>query len=411
MENLNTFEDWIHSLLVSMGVSNDGADSTYRWISVLVIILIVVVVDLIIRWGVLRAIRKLVTKTKVTWDDLIFDRKVINRLCSIITPILFYELLPLAFSPEEQSNSMLYVVIVRFILVYLVICCVRFINSVVGVTFEFAEKRPAWHGKPMKGLKQTINVIVICIALILIVSILIDQSPAILLTGLGASAAVLMLVFKDSILGLVAGVQLSANNMLKVGDWISMPSRGVDGVVEEVSLTTIKIRGWDNVQQTIPPYLLISEPFDNWQAMFDSGGRRVKRSLNIDMTSVQFITPELVAALQQNNAVKELVQAELNESDDTYNVTNLDLFMRCMNRFLNAHPKVNHKMLVLVRQLQPTQWGLPIELYFFSADVRWVKYEQLQAEIISYVVALAPIFGLTVYQAPTSFGPNHINKV
>lgn len=403
MEQVNSFVEWIHSLLLKMGLSNDGADSADRWISALAVVLIVVATDFIIRWGVLRVARKLVKKTKVTWDDLIFDRKVVNRLCNIITPVLLYMLLPIVFPVTEHGNDILYILITRAILIYIVICCVRFLNSVIAVIFELAEKRPSWQGKPMKGLMQTIQVIFFCIAAILIVAILINQSPAMLLTGLGASAAVLMLVFKDSILGLVAGVQLSANNQLKVGDWIEMPSRNIDGIVEEVALTTIKIRGWNNVQQTIPPYLLISEPFDNWRAMFESGGRRIKRSLNIDMTSVGFLTPELIEKLQQTDAAREHIAKVLASDNNIQSATNLDIFMRCIKLFLEEHKMVNKNMWILVRQLQPTQWGLPIELYFFSSDVRWVQYEELQSEIISYVVALAPHFGLKIYQAPSSF--------
>jgi miniconductance mechanosensitive channel len=190
--------------------------------------------------------------------------------------------------------------------------------------------------------------------------------------------------------------------MLKVGDWISMPKHGVDGTVEEVALTTVKIRAWDNTLQTIPPNLLISEPFDNWQAMFDSGGRRIKRSLNIDMMSVRFATADLLEHLKEDDVVGAMLEGvELHTAEGTP-LTNLDLFMRVILRYVKEHPRVNHNMLALVRQLQPTQWGLPVELYFFSSDVNWVPYETLQSEVISYVVALAPHFSLRIYQAPSS---------
>lgn len=203
-------------------------------------------------------------------------------------------------------------------------------------------------------------------------------------------------------MGLVAGVQLSADNMLKVGDWIEVPSRGIDGVVESVSLTTVKVRGWNNTLQTIPPYVLVSEPFDNWQAMRDSGGRRIKRSLNIDMMSVRFATADLLKQLKGDDVVGAMLEGvELKTAEGTP-LTNLDLFMRVILRYVKEHPRVNHNMLALVRQLQPTQWGLPVELYFFSSDVNWVPYETLQSEVISYVVALAPRFSLRIYQAPSS---------
>ena len=283
----------------------------------------------------------------------------------------------------------------------MVIACIRFVNIFLRVCFEIAEQRPAWQGKPIKGLMQTGQVIVIGIGAILIVSILINKSPALLLTGLGASAAVLMLIFKDSILGLVAGVQLSANNMLKVGDWISLPQRKVDGEVEEVSLTTIKVRAWDKTLQTLPPYLLISEPFDNWQAMRLSGGRRIKRSLNIDMTSIKFANDEFITKLRDNEISRSLIEPISTKSAENEMLTNLDLFMRSINDYLLKHPRVNPNMIVMVRQLQPTEWGLPIEIYCFSADVNWIPYENLQTEIISYVVAVAPLFDLRIYQAPS----------
>ena len=223
-----------------------------------------------------------------------------------------------------------------------------------------------------------------------------------LLTGLGASAAVISFIFKDSLMGLIAGIQLSLNNMLKVGDWIEMPSRGIDGIVEEVTLTTIKIRAWNNTLQTIPPYLLISEPFDNWQAMFESGGRRIKRSLKVDISSIAFADDALIERLRTNEVTSKLMEGVATESLEGVRFTNVDLYIRCVNRFIDMHPRVNHNMLSMVRQLQPTEWGLPIEMYFFTSDVKWIPHEHLQTEIVSHVLALAPLFDIRVYQAPTT---------
>ena len=238
--------------------------------------------------------------------------------------------------------------------------------------------------------------------LILTISIILDESPTLLLTGLGASAAVISFIFKDSFMGLIAGVQLSLNNMLKVGDWIEMPSRGIDGIVEEVTLTTIKIRAWNNTLQTIPPYLLISEPFDNWQAMFESGGRRIKRSIKVDITSITFADDALIERLRTNDVTRHLMEGVATESIEGVRFTNVDLYIRCVNRFIDNHPRVNHKMLSMVRQLQPTEWGLPIEMYFFTSDVKWVPHEHLQTEMMSHIMALAPHFDIRIYQAPTS---------
>lgn len=396
------FHNLVERMLQMTELSNGTINKLERWVILLIIILFALAVDAIIRIGVARVMQQIVSRTKATWDDHIFNKDVIKRLCNFVTPTIIYILLPIAFSSTDGSNDGMHLILERGVEVWMVIACIRFVNVLLKVLFDIAEQHPAWQGKPIKGLLQTGQGIVMGIGAILIISILIDKSPTLLLTGLGASAAVLMLIFKDSILGLVAGVQLAANNMLKVGDWISMPSRGIDGEVEEVSLTTIKVRGWDKTLQTLPPYLLISEPFQNWQAMRSSGGRRIKRSLNVDMTSIAFADEKFIERLRGEEQSRTLIEEIATQSDEGDVLTNLDLFMRAINNYLLHHPRVNPNMTIMVRQLQPSEWGLPIEIYCFSANVNWVPYENLQTEIISYVVAAAPLFGLKMYQAPSS---------
>lgn len=395
------FHTLVERLLMMTSLSHTTIDKLERWVILLIIILFALAVDAVIRIGVARVLQQIVSRTKATWDDHIFNKDVIKRLCNFVTPTIIYILLPIAFSSTDGSNDGMHLILERGVEVWMVVACIRFVNVLLKVLFDIAEQHPAWQGKPIKGLLQTGQGIVMGIGAILIVSILIDKSPTLLLTGLGASAAVLMLIFKDSILGLVAGVQLSANNMLKVGDWISMPSRGIDGEVEEVSLTTIKVRGWDKTLQTLPPYLLISEPFQNWQAMRSSGGRRIKRSLNVDMNSIRFADEAYIEQLRSNEQSRALIEDIATQSNEGDRLTNLDLFMRAVNNYLLHHPRVNPNMTIMVRQLQPSEWGLPIEVYCFSANVDWVPYENLQTEIISYVVAAAPLFGLRMYQAPS----------
>ena len=395
------FHTLVERLLMMTSLSHATIDKLERWVILLIIILFALAVDAVIRIGVARVLQQIVSRTKATWDDHIFNKDVIKRLCNFVTPTIIYILLPIAFSSTDGSNDGMHLILERGVEVWMVVACIRFVNVLLKVLFDIAEQHPAWQGKPIKGLLQTGQGIVMGIGAILIVSILIDKSPTLLLTGLGASAAVLMLIFKDSILGLVAGVQLAANNMLKVGDWISMPSRGIDGEVEEVSLTTIKVRGWDKTLQTLPPYLLISEPFQNWQAMRSSGGRRIKRSLNVDMNSIRFADEAYIEQLRSNEQSRALIEDIATQSDEGETLTNLDLFMRAVNNYLLHHPRVNPNMTIMVRQLQPSEWGLPIEVYCFSANVNWVPYENLQTEIISYVVAAAPLFGLRMYQAPS----------
>ena len=396
-------KEWIDSILLSLGLSADSVSVLDGWVVFLLILILALLTNAFLRWGVMRGIHWLVLNTKASWDDFLFDDKVVQRLCGIVTPLVISLMLPLLYQAMDGNYAWLQSLLGKAIDLYIILACLLFINSLLKATFHILENRPGWHGRPINGLRQTGQVILVCIGVILGIAIIIDKSPAILLTGIGASAAVLMLVFKDSLLGLVAGVQLSANNMLKVGDWITMPQRGIDGMVVEVALTTIKVRGWNNTLQTLPPYLLISEPFDNWQAMRDTGGRRIKRSLNVDMTSVAFIDEARIEALRHDAVTETLLRDVDTTIEDGRMITNLELYIRAITNYISRHPRINHTMTIMVRQLQPTQWGLPVELYCFTADVNWIPHEQLQTEIISYSVALAPYFGLKLYQAPSSY--------
>lgn len=391
----------IYERLLKWGLSSHAAEVLDGAIVIIYLLLLLLVINLLFRWGVIRTTNWVVQRTKVEWDNVLFGDKVLKRLCGIVTPLVINLLLPTAISALNISSEWIVSALEKGVEIYVVIAFALFMNTLFKAIFSIMVHRPAWQGKPLDGLLQIVQVILALIAGILIVAILIDRSPAGLLTGLGASAAVISFIFKDTLLGLVAGVQLSANNMLKVGDWIEMPSRGIDGTVIEVSLTTIKVRSWDNTIQTIAPYLLISEPFSNWQAMRDTGGRRIKRSLNIDMSSVQLMDEESLAKLSEDKFITKLLSNIKTMTEEGEMVTNLDLYMRVINRYIDLHPRVNHTMIAMVRQLQPTQWGLPIELYFFSADVNWVPYEHLQAEVISRIIALAPHFGIRLYQAPS----------
>lgn len=391
----------VYERLLKWGLSTHAAEALDGVVVIIYLLLLVLVINLLFRWGVIRTTNWVVNRTKVEWDNVLFGDKVLKRLCGIVTPVVISLLLPMAISALNISSEWAISTLEKGVDIYVVIAFALFMNTLFKAIFSIMVHRPAWQGKPLDGLLQIVQVIIVLVAGILIVAILIQRSPTGLLTGLGASAAVISFIFKDTLLGLVAGVQLSANNMLKVGDWIEMPSRGIDGTVIEVSLTTIKVRSWDNTIQTIAPYLLISEPFSNWQAMRDTGGRRIKRSLNIDMNTVQFMSDDAIAKLNENEFIAKLLSAIKTETAEGEQITNLDLYMRAINRYIDLHPRVNHTMIAMVRQLQPNEWGLPIELYFFSADVNWVPYEHLQAEVISRIIALAPHFNLRLYQAPS----------
>ena len=294
---------WADALLEWLGLASAQDSGWDRWVAFTLVLLAVALFDFVCRTILVRGMRRIVKRTKATWDDDLFNPDVLSRLCNVVSAVVLGIVLPVVF--EEQSEAR--TIVTRLVEVYIVVAVFRFINAVLFAVFQIASARPAWQNKPIKGLRQTGQGIAALICGILIVSILIDKSPASLLAGLGASAAIIMLIFRDSILGFVSGIQLSANDMLKVGDWISVPKYGADGSVIEVSLTTVKVRNFDNTIVTLPPYLLVSDSFQNWRGMQVSGGRRVKRSVSLDMTSVRFCTPEMLNKYRSIDLIREYI--------------------------------------------------------------------------------------------------------
>lgn len=402
----------IDELLISWGVSPSWADKLDQFIAFVIVLVIAFLADAVCRHMLLRAVAHVVKKTKATWDDIVFDRKVMIHLSRMVAPVIIYLFVPVAFA-ETGSSTLEF--IQRICLIYILIAFLSFINSFLKAVYAVYSEKERLRDRPLKGMLQTVQVILWFIGAIVIVSILINRSPVSLLAGLGASAAILMLVFKDSIMGFVSGVQLSANDMLKVGDWIAMPKYGADGTVMEVTLNTVKVRNWDNTITTIPPYLLVSDSFQNWRGMQESGGRRVKRSINIDMTSVKFCTPEMLEKYRKIRLLKDYIEKtehiiqEYNEEHDIDNSilvngrrqTNLGVFRAYLTAYLKSLPEVNPKLTCMVRQLQPTDRGLPMELYFFSSIKDWVPYEGVQADVFDHVLAIIPEFDLQVFQSPS----------
>lgn len=402
--------DRINAGLVALGMEQSTAAELDQMVALVLIIGVAFLGDVVCRHVVLRLVSKLVKQTKATWDDVVFDRKVMIYLSHLVPPILIFILIPMAISGAETLAF-----VQRMCLIYIIAVFLRFVSVFMVAVYTVYSQREQFRDRPLKGLLQTAQIVIFFIGGIAIVSILIDRSPVVLLTGLGASAAILMLVFKDSIMGFVSGVQLSANNMLMVGDWIAMPKYGADGTVIEVSLTTVKVRNFDNTITTIPPYALISDSFQNWRGMQESGGRRVKRSINIDMNSVKFCTPEMLARYRKIRLLKEYVDdtekviSAYNEEhsiDNTVLVngrrqTNLGVFRAYLTNYLKSLPAVNQELTCMVRQLQPTEQGIPLELYFFSSIKEWVSYEGIQADVFDHVLAIISEFDLHVFQNPT----------
>ena len=408
MELLNNIDE----ILIGWGMNPQTAGWADQFIAFALVLVLAFAADFICRKVLLRAIARLVQKTKATWDDILFDRRVMVYLSHMVAPVVIYLLLPVAFA---QTDSVTLNFIRRLCFIYIIFSFLFFINAFLKAAYTVYSAKESMRDRPLKGLLQTLQVSLWLIGIIVIVAELLGKSPYSLLAGLGASAAVLMLVFKDSIMGFVSGVQLSANDMLKVGDWITMPKYGADGTVIEVTLNTVKVRNWDNTITTIPPYLLVSDSFQNWRGMRESGGRRVKRSINIDMTSVRFCTPEMLEKyrkiqllkeyIDRTEAVVEAYNAE-NGIDNEVLVngrrqTNLGVFRAYLTAYLKSLPVVNKELNCMVRHLQPTDHGLPVELYFFSTIKEWIPYEGVQADVFDHVLAIIPEFGLRVFQSPS----------
>ena len=332
-------------------------------------------------------VRRFTNTTNNKWDDILLNNDTLKNLYRLVPGIIASFVLP--FILNENSSVLIFCL--KLCKAYVAIIGVGLLCTIFTSLYQLSHESEKTKDHTLQGVFQMLKIIVISIGAIVVVSIFFDKDPSNLLAGLGASAAILMLVFKDSILGLVAGIQLSANDMLRPGDWITMPKYDADGFVIDVTLTTVKVQNWDKTITTIPPYALVSDSFQNWRGMFNSGGRRVKRSIYIDSNSIRFCDGEL----KENLIKKGLIKA-----DDDRRQVNLTLFREWLEEWLRNHPAINQEMILLVRQLQPTAHGVPLELYFFSSDTAWISYEHLQAEIFEYLFAVLHEYGLKAFQSP-----------
>lgn len=377
--------------LSDMGIDKENLSWSTRLTLVALILLISYIMTKLFRHLVIPAVHKITSRTKATWDDYLFNEKMMTSFCRMIPPIMFYLLLPFVFNNVPQVLDIL----LKGCLIYLVITTLMLVNSFLNSLYEISNEHETLRNRPLKGIYQMINLVAIGIGIISIISILIDQNAATILAGLGASAAVLMLIFKDSILGLVAGVQLSANDMLRPGDWITMPKYGADGDVLEVSLTTVKVRNFDKTITTIPPYALVSDSFQNWRGMRETGGRRIKRSIFIDMTTVHFCSEREKEMFASRGWIDEA------QAKPEAQVVNLYVFRNYLQNYLREHPRTHKELMIMVRQMQPTSEGLPLEIYCFSNTIVWLEYEQIQGEIFDHILAVIPEFGLRIFQRPS----------
>lgn len=378
---------------------------------VAVILLISVIAHLILHRAVLPMLRRRAYASSQQWPKSLIDNHLFNRFALLLQGVL----LNIQTSLFLHSSEPLYAVLLVISQVWMMLFTLLMLFSLLDILLELSADSALARQLPLRGIFQSIKLVAAILFAIMMISVLLGKSPLVLITGLGAMTAVLMLVFKDPILGLVAGIQLSANDMLKINDWLDMPKYGADGAVIDIGLTTVKVRNWDNTITTIPTYALIADSFKNWRGMSESGGRRIKRSLNIDTTSIHFLSEEELAALQRAQLLtpyitqkKEVISrhnaelaCDLTTPLNGRHLTNIGTFRAWLEAWLRSHPHIHQNMTLMVRQLAPGSDGLPLEVYAFTNTTVWLEYERIQSDIFDHIYAVLPAFGLRVHQTPT----------
>lgn len=405
------------SELISTWLNDQGIAQAYLAMSTLIVgcLLILLISSLgyyLAKHQVLVFVHKIVTRTKNTWDDLLLEHNVFSRFAFLIPLLMILFLTPILLPTQ--------VLLSKFLLVFakIAVCfqVARSIDAILNVVNNLYRHKASERYLPLNSTIQVIKLVIYLVASILAISFILDKSPIYLLSGLGALTAVLLLVFQDTIKGLVASIQISANKMLAPGDWIEIPNYGADGDVIEIGLNTVKVKNFDNTVTTVPTYALINGSFKNWRGMLSSGGRRIKRTIIIDINSIAFYQNQQIEKLKEISLLKDYLlkkSDEITTSLQTENIsvdnvnsrqlTNVGTFRAYIEAYLNKHEKIHHKMTCMVRQLAATEAGLPLEIYCFSNDQNWQNYEGIQADIFDHLFAMAPIFDLRIFQHPTGY--------
>jgi miniconductance mechanosensitive channel len=390
--------------------------------AVVLMIVALFIVAMIVHWItkilVIKIIHRLVEKSKTEWDDYLLKHKVFQSLSHLASAMVFYYSVNFSEIPEVTR------ILTILTNIYFVVIFIKVVSGILKASNDIYQTTPYASTRSIKGYIQLLTILIYFIAGICIIGIIFNQSPIYLLGGLSAFAAVLILVFKDPILGLVASIQLSANNMLKPGDWIEVPKHNANGTVIDISLTTVKVQNGDRTISTIPTYSLVTDSFLNWSGMEESDGRRIKRSINIDMKSIQFCDDKMLDKFQQFRLISDYViekQTEIAKYNKDLGVvndsipngrcqTNLGIFRKYLEVYLKDNPYINNDMTFLVRHLQPTEVGMPIEIYVFSKEKQLNEYEEIQADIFDHILAVLPEFGLRVFQSPSGHDINDLSE-
>ena len=381
--------NWMNKILIGWGIDPKIANTFDEAIIAILMICIAVGLDYLCQAILVGGMRKYTKHSPHVWNTLLMKRRVFHNLIHTIPGILVYILLPIAFVRGKE----LLLISQKICAVYIILSLLLAINGVLLMILDVYSEKAKAKNHPMKGFIQVLQVLLFFVGGIIMIAILVNKSPASLFAGLGASAAVLMLVFKDSILGFVAGIQLSANDMVRLGDWVTIPSSNANGIVQEITLNTVKIQNFDNTISTIPPYSLVHNSFQNWRGMVESGGRRVMKNITLDLTTLKFCTPEMLDTFR-----KEIPLLADYQPEEGVIPTNSQVYRVYIERYLCSLPVVNQDLDLIISQKEATEYGVPIQVYFFSRNKIWKEYERIQSDIFDHLFAMVPKFDLKVYQ-------------
>ena len=380
---------WMNEILIDWGVDPKLANMFDETIIAVLMIGVSIGLDYLCQAIFVGGMKHYTKRAPHQWNTLLMKRRVVHHLIHILPGVLVYFLLPLAFVRGKEILDFSQ----KICAVYIIAAILFTINGLLLVMLDVYNARDKQKNRPMKGFVQVLQVLLFFIGGIVIIAVLVNKSPMTLFAGLGASAAVLMLVFKDSILGFVAGVQLSANDMLRIGDWIQLPNGVANGTVEEITLNTVKIRNWDETISTVPPYTLVNNSFQNWRGMVQSGGRRVMKNITLDLTTLQFCTPEMLDRYR-----KEIPLMADYQPEEGVVPTNSQVYRVYIERYLCSLPVVNQDLDLIISQKEATMYGVPIQVYFFSRNKVWREYERIQSDIFDHLLAIVGKFDLKLYQ-------------
>lgn len=412
---------FITDFLIANGMTEPTANFIGITATIILILLLAYASYWITKRYMVHAIEIIFQRSKNTWDDALVQHGFVRRL-SLLMPIIVVYMSADLMLPGQAMTSELFK---RLAMVFFVFAGVWMLDAILLAIREIYNKSDVSIRRPIRGYLDGIKIIAYVMAVIFIVSILTGKSPWGVLSILGGFTVVLMLVFKDTILGFVASIQLSGHDMVRVGDWIEMPKYGADGDVINVTIHTVKVRNWDKTITTIPTYSLVSDAFKNWRGMSESGGRRIKRALHIDMSSIKFCTDEMLERFRKFDLIKHYITEKQKEiaiynKEHTSNPeqlingrrqTNIGVFRAYIIAYLKNHPKIHQSMTFLVRHLEPTQYGLPVQIYVFSNDQVWANYEAIQADVFDHLLAAVPEFDLRLFQNPSGYDFSRLGEM